>query len=231
MAFSILEKISINPKIITGIVSGRKISELEFFMGNYLSENFNLFGCHGSEYKFKNSDIETAAEALDSIKSIKLIQEVIEKKFLNIRSFIFEKKGKSFAVNFRNAKSSQEKQIEDMKNIFLELEEKYPVKFLALKKVFEIVPDSINKSYAIKATVKKYYKMLEQNSHVFICIGDDTTDENLFIENKDGINIKVGSDNPDTTKASYFLNNRSEVLAFLKKVSNIKIRNIKNAGI
>jgi trehalose 6-phosphate synthase/phosphatase len=230
-AFSILEKISINPKIITGIVSGRKISELEFFMGKYLSENFNLFGCHGSEYKFKNANTETAAEALEPIKSIKLIQETIEKKFPGEGNFIFEKKGKSFAVNYRNTKSSEDAQIEDMKNIFLEFEKKYPVKFLDLKKVFEVVPYSINKSYAIKATVKKYYKIMKYNSHIFICMGDDTTDENLFIENFDGINIKVGSDNPDDTKANYFLNNISEVLAFLKEISNIKIRNIKNAGI
>ncbi|MCL4384757.1 MAG: trehalose-phosphatase [Cyanobacteria bacterium] len=220
-AFYVLENISKNLKIITGIVSGRKISELEFFLGNHFSENFNLFGCHGSEIKFKGANIKIATEALESRESIKLIQDIIEKKFINIDSFIFEEKEKSFAVNYRNTKYSEKKKIEDMKNTFLEFEKKYPVKLLDLKKVFEIVPYNINKSIAIKATMKKYYKMLKENNYIFLCIGDDITDENLFMENISGINIKVGSDNLDNTFAQFFLSNIKEVFIFLNKISCI----------
>jgi len=220
-AFYVLQKISKNSKIITGIVSGRKISDLEFFLGNHLSKHFDLFGCHGSEIKFKNMDIEIVAESLESIESIKLIQDIIEKKFINTPGFIFEKKENSFAVNYRNALNSEKKKIEDLKDAFLEFEKKYPVKLLDLKKVFEIVPRNINKSFAIKATVKKYYKTLKEDSYIFLCIGDDITDENLFIENINGINVKVGADSLNGTNANFFLNNINEVIIFLNKISCI----------
>jgi trehalose-phosphatase len=216
-----LKKIFKNLKIITGIVSGRKIKELEFFLGNDLSQNFNLFGCHGSEIKFKNTRVKIASEALRSIKSIKLIQDIIEKKFINISSLIFEKKEKSFAVNYGNAKYSEKKQIEEMKNLFQGFEKKYPVKLLELKKVFEIVPDGITKGLAIKTTIKRYRKMLKENNYIFLCIGDDITDENLFMENKEGINIKVGCSKNTHTNAHYFLKNINEVLILLKKISYI----------
>ncbi|MCE5329527.1 trehalose-phosphatase [bacterium] len=220
-AFYALEKISKNSKIITAIVSGRKISELEFFLGNNLLKNLNLFGCHGSEIKFKNMDIEIAAEALESNKSIKSIQDIIEKKFINTSGIIFEKKENSFAVNYRNILNSEKKKIEDLKDAFLEFEKKYPVRFLDLKKVFEIVPHNINKSFAIKATVKKYCKTLKENSYVILCIGDDITDENLFMGNVNGINIKVGVASLSNTNANFFLNNINEVIMFLNKISYI----------
>ncbi len=220
-AFYVLQKICKNIKIISGIVSGRKISELEYFLGNYLSENFNLFGCHGSEIKFKNTNLKIAIEALDTKESIKLIQDIIEQKFKSIDNFIFEKKEYSFAVNYRNAKYSEKNKIEDMENVFLEFEKNYPVKLLYLKKVFEIIPYNLNKSRAIKETTKKYCKTLKENSYIFLCIGDDLTDENLFIENINGLNIKVGSDNLYNTHANFFLSNINEVLIFLNKISRI----------
>ena len=218
-AFSVLDKISKNSKVIPGIVSGRKLSELRFFLGNNLSKNINLFGCHGSEIKFKNSKVKIAQEALHSLESIKLIQEIIMKRFNEIDSFIFEKKERSFAVNYRNVKNSERQEIVDMKNTFLEFEKNYPVRLLELKKVFEIVPEGINKGFAIKATIKKYCKMLKGNNYIFLCIGDDLTDEYLFMENKEGINIKVGFDKNINSNAQYFLGNISEVLTFLKKLS------------
>jgi len=220
-AFYVLEKISKNSKIINGIVSGRKISELEFFLGDHLSKSLNLFGCHGSEIKFKNMDIKIAEEAVESIESIKFIQNIIEKEFINTHGFIFEKKENSFAVNYRNAFNSEKKKIEYLKGVFLEFEKKYPVKLLDLKKVFEIVPRNINKSFAIKATAKKYYNILKENSCIFLCIGDDTTDENLFMENLDGVNIKVGVVSPNGTNANFILNNIKEVIIFLNKISCI----------
>lgn len=220
-AVSALEKISKNPKILTGVVSGRKIIDLEIFLGDHLSKSFNLFGCHGSEIKFRNENIKIAPEALGSRESIKLIQGVIEKKFTGSDGFIFEKKENSFAVNYRNAKYSEKGKIEDLKNTFLELEKKYPIKLLDLKKVLEIVPCNINKGLAIKETMKKYNTILKTNSHVFICIGDDITDESLFMENINGINIKVGPNNSNGTYANFFLNNIKEVLIFLNKISYI----------
>ena len=216
-----LEKILKNLKIITGIVSGRKISELEFFLGSHLSENFNLFGCHGSEIKFKNKNIKIAAEVMESMEIIRLIQENIEKNFKNESSFIFEKKESSFAVNYRNTGYMKKNKIDEMKNSFLEFEKIFPVKFLDLKKVFEIVPSNINKSTAIKETIKEYGSILEECSYIFLCLGDDTTDENLFIENKNGVNIKVGIDNLDTTHAQYFLSSIKEVFSFLSKIACI----------
>ncbi|MDD3519670.1 MAG: trehalose-phosphatase [Actinomycetota bacterium] len=218
---AILNKIIENEKIITGIVSGRKISELEAFLGSHISENVNLFGCHGSEIKFEGAEIRIAKEAEKAQKTLAPIIDFILNKYNKVSGIIFEKKENSFAVNYRNLKYSDKEKINEMKNDIIEMLSKYPVKLLNLKKVLEIVPLDVDKSLAIKATMDKYAEMLKSFSHVKICIGDDITDENLFRENIDGINIKITSISNPGTSAGYFLKNISQNYIFLNKISAI----------
>lgn len=218
----ILNKIIKNEKIIAGIVSGRKISELEFFLGSHIYENINLFGCHGSEMKFKGSKIHVAEQAEKAKKNLAPIMNFIVSKYNEISGLVFEKKENSFAVNYRNIKYSDKNKIDDMKNDFLEMISKYPARLLDLKKVLEIVPLDVDKSLAIKATMDEYNKIVKSCNHVKLCIGDDITDENLFRENSDGINVKITSPDNQVTSAGYFLNNISENYIFLNKISAIK---------
>jgi len=218
----ILNKIIGNKKIIAGIVSGRKIVELEAFLGTQISGNINLFGCHGSEIKFKGSDIFVAEEAQKAKKSFEPIMNFIINKYDKIRGLVFEKKENSFAVNYRNIKYSDKDKITVIKNDFNEITDRYPVRLLDLKKVLEIVPLDVDKSLAIKATMVKYGKILKPYTQLKICIGDDITDENLFLKNNDGINVKISPVNNQDTHARFFLKNLSENYIFLNKISEIK---------
>lgn len=218
---TVLNKIFTNEKIITGIVSGRKISELESFLGRDLSENVNLFGCHGSEMKFAGSEICIAKEAEKANKILAPITDFIMDKYSKISGIVFEQKENSFAVNYRNIKYSDKKKIDDMKKDFMEITNRYTARLLDLKKVLEVVPAEVDKSLAIKETLNKYKRLLESCNHLKICIGDDITDENLFCSNIEGINIKITSDNRSDTCAEFFLNNISENYFFLEKISAI----------
>ncbi len=218
---SILNKILKNKKIITGIVSGRKISELQSFLGNDISENVNLFGCHGSEIRFKGSVTKIAREAEKAKENIIPIINFIMDKYNKIRGVVFEQKENSFAVNYRNIRDSDIEKINEMKIDFLKMTNRYSARLLNLKKVLEVVPDDVDKSLAIKATMNEYGKILKSCNHLKLCIGDDITDENLFIENNEGINVKIAPDKTSSTRAGFFLNNISEYYVFLKKISAI----------
>jgi len=218
----ILNKIIRKEKIITGIVSGRKVSELELFLGGKIAGNVNLFGCHGAEIKFKDSDILIAQEALKAREGLKLIHDFMVKKYGDLKGIIFEEKENSFALNYRNISRMDRNVLNNIKKDMISFENKYPVRLLNLKKVFEIVPLDVDKSIAIKATMQKYKKLLEKNTHIKLCIGDDVTDEYLFKENKDGINIKIDPLHNKDTNAQFFLSNMKETFIFLNRISSIK---------
>jgi len=86
-----------------------------------------------------------------------------------------------------------------------------------MKKVIEIIPTNIDKGQVIKV-IKKREEYTENS--LIACIGDDLTDEYLFKENLNGINIRVTKKIKNKTFASYFLKNTTEVFNFLSIIEN-----------
>ena len=81
-----------------------------------------------------------------------------------------------------------------------------------MNKAIEVKSATYNKGIAVN-------EILRQKNYDFIlCLGDDVTDEDMFINlPKSAITIKVGKSN---TKAKYYLENFNNVRYFLENLTN-----------
>ena len=80
--------------------------------------------------------------------------------------------------------------------------------------VIEVIPSSINKGTTVSEILSK------GKYDLIISIGDDVTDENMFINlDEKAYTVKVGK---KTTTAKYYIKNPFEVNNFLKMLVNFK---------
>jgi trehalose 6-phosphate synthase/phosphatase len=83
-----------------------------------------------------------------------------------------------------------------------------------MDKAIEITNSQINKGTAVSEIISN------KNYDFVLCIGDDVTDENMFINlDEKAYTVKVGK---KTTAAKYYIKNPFEVNNFLKMLVNFK---------
>ena len=132
---------------------------------------------------------------------------------------LIEDKGFSISIHYRNANPNE---VQIIKNKIERIIHKYKnnIKLTEGKKVFELSPPVIwNKGTAVLEWLCKQQVILD-NPPLIISIGDDKTDEDMFLAlNNIGITIKVGVELP--TKASFYLLNSNEVYRFLFQLYNM----------
>jgi trehalose 6-phosphate synthase/phosphatase len=190
------------------IITGRRHEDIDRFLDHI---PINIIAEHGAIIKengmWKNQELIADSWKKSVISVMNQITDTCPGSFI-------EEKFYSLAWHYRNAEpdsgyTSSRELIRLMNNII----GTYGLKILDGNKVVEILSDSIGKGKAVK-------KLDEQNIYDFILsIGDDATDEEMFEyfqNHSNAYTIKVGEGD---TFAKYKLNDISEVVSLLKKMS------------
>jgi trehalose 6-phosphate synthase/phosphatase len=190
------------------IITGRRHEDIDRFLDHI---PINIIAEHGAIIK-KNGYWKDQEQISDSWK--KSVLPVMNKITDACPGSFIEEKIYSLAWHYRNAESdSGNKSSRDLIRLLNNIVGTYDLKILDGNKVVEILSDSIGKGRAVK-------KLNEQNIYDFVLsIGDDATDEEMFEYFQNSSNaytIKVGE---GETFAKFKLNDISEVISLLKKMS------------
>ena len=204
----IIRKLISLPGMEIFIITGRSHDDIDKFLDHI---PINIIAEHGAIIK-ENGQWKTREQKSDLWKQsvIPLMNQITE---ACPGSFI-EEKIYSLAWHYRNAESDAGyKSSRELIRILSEIIGNHDLKILDGNKVVEILSDSIGKGRAVK-------RLYEQNIYDFILsIGDDTTDEEMFEyfqNHSNAYTIKVGE---GETFAKFKLNDISEVISLLKKMS------------
>ncbi len=210
---SLVRSLNKNPRIYPVLVSGRPILHLmDFFKGTPVKE-LCMVGSHGAEIKLKDRKpqiIEAAKKQMGQIAEIKdRIKDMLKQK----ECFYIEDKTVSVALHYRNCDKKELPLLERVSKFISEATRSGGLDVIEGKKVIEVKASKIDKGMAIQVMEKKLFP---DGGQINICIGDDVTDEHMFLKNPRGINIKVSQ---SSSNAQYYLNTISEVQRFLSIIN------------
>ncbi len=186
------------------LISGRKKEDLErWFKGL----NLNFICEHGLFIKRRGKDWEATAFMSSEIKNkIKSIMEVYVDRLP--RSFI-EEKEYSIVFHYRNADPEQANlRVAELVDELLGFTGTSDINLILGNKIVEVRPAGIDKGVAANLFLK------DDNFDFILAIGDDTTDEDLFLKlPKEAVTIKVGM---GTSNAKYSLKSYADVRNLLE---------------
>lgn len=194
---------------LTVIMSGRELKNLKklinvptiFYSGN-----------HGLEFIAPNDEIVSYQVGEEFKEELSFVYLHLVSLLRTIEGCIVENKKYSLSIHYRLVSESKhlyisqviDEVLSDCPNLIRH----------SGKKVFEIRPNIIWNKGVASAFILNNLKLKNPNI-IPLYIGDDLSDEDAFETfDKGGITIKV-MDQPETTKAHYFLNSPSEVENFL----------------
>jgi len=212
----IISKLISNPRIFPVLVSGRPISQLmDFFKGTPVKE-LNMIGSHGAEIKLKGRPPTIVDSAKKQMGLIKALAEKINRCLREVNCFYVEDKPVSVAVHYRNCESKDLPKLGKVREIIREAAYGLGLDVIEGKKVIEVKALNIDKGMAVGAMEKK---LGQSGKHINICIGDDLTDEHMFLKNTQGINIKLTPQPDLESGAQYYLKTVGKVQKFLSMVN------------
>jgi trehalose 6-phosphate synthase/phosphatase len=191
------------------IISGRGRNTLDQWFGNL---NVSLIGEHGVWYKRKGNASWEIMEPMKSDwkKEIRPIMEVYADRVP--KSFIEEKEF-SIAWHYRNVVTEQgELQARELMALLASLSAYVEIGVMRGNKVIEVKNAGINKGRAVLRILSK------QNFQFVLAIGDDYTDESMFLVlPENAYSIKVGV---EPSHAKFYLTEQSKVIPLLKELHN-----------
>ncbi|MDQ3550599.1 MAG: bifunctional alpha,alpha-trehalose-phosphate synthase (UDP-forming)/trehalose-phosphatase [Bacteroidota bacterium] len=187
------------------IISGRDVDSLDKWLGKL---PINLVAEHGACIKYKGGDwqqqVTTSPEWKDEIRPL---MELFVTRCVG--SFI-EEKGNTLAWHYRNTHPDLGFiRSRDLRNSLLQLITNTPLQVIDGNKVLEVRLAGIDKGATALKIVQHF-----QPDFTF-CIGDDTTDEDMFRVLRDtAFTVRVGGGN---TAAKYTLSSQQQVYPLLQK--------------
>lgn len=196
------------------IVSGRDAKTLEKWLGGL---QVHLIAEHGASIRLKNDmwreSIEMSTEWKDRIRP--LMQMFVNRC---AGSFIEEKKS-TLAWHYRNCHPEMGfSRSRELKNSLLQLITNTPLQLIDGNKVLEVRMMGVDKGTSSVGVVN------DLRPDFIICVGDDTTDEDMFRMIRDrGYTIKVGYGN---TAAEYTIPQQKDVYPLLRRLLQHSIKQV-----
>ena len=216
---TLLETFSKTAQCKLTIISGRAVRDVKKCVG---LKNINYVGNHG--FEIEGPDITFEALISPRLKETLLhLKGEVEKKLCSFDGVFVEDKGLTFSVHYRLANAQA---IPVLKEQFKKITKPYllkkEIRVGAGKKVFEVKPPTEwDKGKAVLWILKKQQITLGNAKIVPLSIGDDATDEDVFLALRDkGVTIYVGE--PGQSYAQYYLRDTDEVTQFLKEIQKFK---------
>jgi len=201
-----LKSLTTDAKNEVVIISGRDADSLEKWLGNL---DINFVAEHGVFIRYKGKPWQIQATVSDSWKE--RIRPMIQSYVTRCAGSLMEEKKNTLAWHYRNAHPGLGfTRSRELLNNLIQLTANTPVQVIDGNKVLEVRLTGIDKG----VTALKVYNKIKPD--FTLCIGDDTTDEDMFkaLEGK-GFTIKIGS---GATAATYNMASQTDVLPFLKKI-------------
>jgi len=199
----LLEDLAGLDRVHIAIVSGRSIEDIESKVGLDLI----YAGNHGLEIECRQRRFREPAAARNA-PVLQSIVASLHQQLDSINGVVLENKGLSASLHYRKAHPENEPLIRMLAGQALRAHDSHFV-LREGKKVFEIRPSgSWNKGSAAVWILNHL-----PEGTLPICLGDDTTDEDMFTVLTSGITISVGP--RDATAARYHAASVDEAIYFL----------------
>ena len=208
----LLKKLSVSPRILLVIISGRSLVDLR---KKIPLKTVNLAANHGLEWLIngKYNHVSLESKYSRSLRSVKLLTKKLKGLFPNI---IIEDKKLSLAIHYRLLNNHQIKFFKDrFKLVIKRYIDENLLDVINGKKVFDIRP-------AVNWTKGNFAKSIVDEITIngveplTICIGDDKTDEDMFRMFDKGITIRIGKNND--SKSKYYVSKISNITKFLQLI-------------
>jgi trehalose 6-phosphate synthase/phosphatase len=188
------------------VISGRDADTLENWLGEL---PLHLVAEHGAMIRYKGRDWQQLSSLSAEWKE--QIKPVLELFVTRCAGSFIEEKRNTLAWHYRNTEPGLGfTRSRELRNILLQFTTNTSLQVIDGNKVLEVRVIGIDKG----ATA---LNMLEQfNPDFTLCLGDDTTDEDMFRALKDkAYTIKIGN---GITAAQYSLPSQTQVLPLLEKL-------------
>lgn len=203
---ALLTQLTDDPQNEVVVISGRDAETLEQWLGKL---PLNLIAEHGAAIKLKEGNWqEQAVMAPEWKDKIRPLMQLFVNRCAG--SFIEEKKS-TLAWHYRNTHPDLGfNRSRELRNSLLQLTGNTPLQVIDGNKVLEVRLVGVDKGTTAINMVRQF------NPDFTLCVGDDTTDEDMFRSLADkAFTIKVGRGN---TAANYTILSQSEVYPFLRKL-------------
>lgn len=210
----LLQQLANDPANEVIVISGRDASTLEKWLGHL---PIHLIAEHGAAIKHKGTEWNEQANMAQEWKErLRPIMQIFVSRCAG--SFIEEKKS-TLAWHYRNCHPDLGfSRSRELQNSLFQLTANTPLQIIDGNKVVEIRMMGVDKGTSSLNMINS------MNPDFVLCIGDDTTDEDMFRIMRDkGYTIKVGYGN---TAAQYNLLSQTDVFPLLRRfISQVKKEN------
>jgi trehalose 6-phosphate synthase/phosphatase len=199
------------------LISGRDEKTLSNWFGNL---RVSLVAEHGASIKYEGRQWEKQFTPYPGWKE--QIRPVMDLFSTRCPGSLVEEKENTLAWHYRNSAADLGfSRSRELMNTISHLLTNTPLQVVDGNKVLEVRQAGVNKGTTAVKLVEHF------NADFVLCIGDDTTDEDMFnfLHGK-GITIKIGS---AATAADYNVATQSEVLPLLSKIINTSNTKEQNA--
>lgn len=207
---SFLQELSSDKKNEVVIISGRDAQTLQKWLGHL---KLNFIAEHGSFIRYKNGEWESQTNVPAGWKEE--IRPMLDAYVIRCPGAQVEEKQNTISWHYRNAhRDLGFLRSRELLNNLSHLTGNSPLQVIDGNKVLEVRLTGMDKGMTALKVVNKL------SPDFTLCIGDDTTDEDMFtaLEAK-AYTIKVGK---GPTAASYNLAGQEEVLPFLQEITSVK---------
>jgi trehalose 6-phosphate synthase/phosphatase len=201
----LLKTMSADPHNNVVIISGRDADTLDNWLGHL---PVSLVAEHGAAVKLKGEEWKEQATMSSEWKD--KIRPMLELFVKRCAGSLLEEKKSTLAWHYRNTHPELGfSRSRELRNSLLQLTANTPLQVIDGNKVLEVRIIGVDKGATALNMVKQW------NPDFVLCIGDDTTDEDMFRALSDkGYTIKVGRGN---TAAHYTIVSQNDVYPFLNR--------------
>ena len=201
--YAVLDKLSNDPRNLVTIISGRKYSNLETWFG---SRPYYLIAEHGIWSNYPNHEWHLVPGLSNSWKTE--VNQILQRFTDRTPGSSIEEKSHSLAWHYRKVERAFGlRQAQELLQELRHLNQVLDLQLINGDRVIEIKNKLVNKG---KAAINLANEI---DPDFILCIGDDATDEDMFIALPEhSITIKVGD---KQSHAKYYVENNKEVLQLL----------------
>src|SRR5215203_2564580 len=202
---NLLVKLSLEAKNEVIVISGRDSDSLQKWMRHL---PLTLVAEHGAVIKYKNDSWEQ--QVSQSNKWKEEVRPLLQSFVIRCAESFIEEKQNTLAWHYRNANLDIGfVRSRELHKSLLQLTNNTELQVIDGNHVIEVRFTDVDKGVTASKIVERY------SPDFIFCLGDDTTDEDMFRILKDkGYTVKVGSGD---TAAQYSLNSQTDVLPLLRK--------------
>ena len=203
----LLQELAVDEKNEIIVISGRDSDSLEKWLGKL---NITLVAEHGACVRYKGEEWQLQTTQTSEWKE--QIRPILQLFFTRCPGSFIEEKKNTLAWHYRNTDPDLGfTRSRDLRNNLLQLTANTSLQVIDGNKVIEVRLMGVDKGATALNLLSHF------NPDFVLCLGDDTTDEDMFKvlkEKENAYTIKIGSGN---TAAQYTLMSQKDVLPFLRK--------------